>query len=200
MEVPAIQSRILLGAAAWQTKIDQYLYYGLDGWRQYYRGYTPEGSGAWVGRNMTSNLDLLDFRNQGAGHDGEGLVLVPGPPISRYRGILTTLHVENLRDGLEDYECLVLLRSLLEQAKGYGLEVSAEASALTVSPFVVDLPPPAYPDGRRRFTEDPAVVKMQWRVVAEAIESVQTKLQRAKAERAAAKSDDEQTVKYPNLP
>jgi hypothetical protein len=35
VETPAIRSRLLLGAAAWQLKIDAYLYYGLDGWRQY---------------------------------------------------------------------------------------------------------------------------------------------------------------------
>ena len=43
---------------------------------------------------------------QGASHDGEGLVVLPGPPMSRYRGILSTLHFENLRDALEDFDLL----------------------------------------------------------------------------------------------
>ena len=64
VELPAVQSRLLLGYAAWQMKIDAYLYYGLDGWRQYYNDYTEEGSGAWIGQQMSHTLDILDFRNQ----------------------------------------------------------------------------------------------------------------------------------------
>ena len=62
-----------------------------------------------------------------------------------------------------------------QQAQGVRLTLD-ELSALKVSPFVVDLPPAPYPDGLRHFTEDPAVVLAQRRVVANAIESVSAKL------------------------
>merc|ERR1711964_619425 len=109
---------------------------------------------------MTPTLDVLDFRNGGFGHDGEGLVILPGPPtLSRYRGILSTLHFENLRDGLEDYECYVLLGRLLAAANARSIDVAEETQGLKVPPLVVDFPPPSvYPQTPRYFTEDPVVV------------------------------------------
>ena len=58
-----------------------------------------------------------------ARHDGEGLVVLPGPPhLSRWRGILSTLYFENLRDGVEDFEYYVLLRALVRSARANGLD------------------------------------------------------------------------------
>jgi hypothetical protein len=54
-----------------------------------------------------------------ARHDGEGLVVLPGPPhLSRWRGILSTLYF----DGVEDFEYYVLLRALVRSARANGLD------------------------------------------------------------------------------
>ena len=45
--------------------------------------------------------------------DGEGQLAIPGP-----KGALPTLHLENVRDGFEDYELYILARRAAEAAAG----------------------------------------------------------------------------------
>ena len=188
----------------------------LNDWRPVYMNdYTAEGSGLWVGRSMSSSLDLYDYR-AALGHDGEGTSVLPGPPHSRYKGILSTLQLENVRDGLEDYECYALLQRLVVTARARGLTKAADEaqSALTIPSVVLSTtlddvnltgvgggshdstsggfpgPPLAARPTRRLYTEDPAVVRAQWRTVARAIVKLQAVLGRHNATTRPLKLDD----------
>ena len=49
---------------------------------------------------MSSTLDVHYIRFVNATYDGEGEFVFPGPPSSRYSGLLPTLQLEGMRDGL----------------------------------------------------------------------------------------------------
>ena len=181
---------MLTGVAAFKLKVDAYLYYGLNEWHTYFGpSYLPHGSGLWVGRELQNNtLNLLDFRNANESDDAEGSLLVPGPPTSRYRGMLSTLQFDNLRDGLEDHSMYTLLDSLLAKARAQGVNLSLEEQMAVIVPRLVldgvgllshengaagDLGNAA---NNRAATDDPWVMRQNWRAVADAIESVQAKL------------------------
>jgi hypothetical protein len=214
-ETAAVRARLLLGIANWKMQVGGFLLWSLNDWRQvYFDAYTAKGSGLWVGRSMSSSLDLYDFRARD-GHDGEGTSVLPGPPHSRYKGILSTLQLENVRDGLEDWECYALLQGLVAEARARGLTKAADEaqSALAIPSVVLDAtlddvkltgvgggshdstsgafpgPPLAARPTRRLYTEDPAVVRAQWRTVARAIVKLQALLGRHTATRAL-KHDD----------
>ena len=66
-------------------------------------------------------------------YDGEALLLLPGPT-----GILSTLHFDSIRDGLEDLEYFRLLSGLVAAARAKGIEVSAEAAKLSIPDAVFE--------------------------------------------------------------
>jgi hypothetical protein len=203
-ETAAVRARLLLGYTNWKLKTRGFLLWSLNNWRgSYFQDYSQNGSRLWVGRDMSTNLDLHDYRSA-LGHDGEGMSLLPGPPNSHYKGILSTLAFENMRDGLENYECLTLLAQLVADAHAQGLHTAAAHAdaALVIPTTVLDttlddiqltdtksgdhLYTTGYPS-RRMYTEDSVVVRAQWRTVARAIDRWQTTLRAA-----ALKSDDVQ--------
>ena len=54
----------------------------------------------WDWRDVSSTLDVHYIRFVNATYDGEGEFVFPGPPSSRYSGLLPTLQLEGMRDGL----------------------------------------------------------------------------------------------------
>ena len=178
-EAPAVRARLMLGAATWKTRAAAYLLWSINFWYPYELAGQKK-----VGVNVSATLDVHDFM-AAKGHDGEGMIILPGP-----HGVMCTLAFEAVRDGVEDYECYALLSRLLSQAQASGLTADPDAlAALQVPDVVLDARlydnistrpgmegmSSGYPS-RRLFTEDPAVVRAQWRAVARAIVKVQAQL------------------------
>ena len=71
--------------------------------------------------------------------NGDGYLIYPGQPIG-YDGLVSSIRLEQAREGVEDYEYLVLLRDLIAQAKARGQntkeveQVLAEARQLVFTP------------------------------------------------------------------
>lgn len=91
------QLRVLLGPMSYWADVDGFLYYRVDRW--YGHGVVDDGPfSAW---------DPRTFNNRA----GDGSLLYPGPD-----GPIPSIRLENMRDGLEDYNLLAALRSAVEQA------------------------------------------------------------------------------------
>lgn len=103
----------------WQYKITGVLYWGLNYWLSWDAPVPAAGerfpSGPWV--SSTTNL--------GSGHIGDGYFIYPGKTIDHP---LSSLRLETLRDGIEDYEMLYLLNSLVDQSPDASPETLALAS------------------------------------------------------------------------
>jgi hypothetical protein len=98
IEYPAIEARLLMGEQAFFSGTQGYLYYQLSRWvhRVYDDPITkPIDSGPLTDWDPRSHND----------YHGDGSVFCPGPD-----GPLSTIRLENIRDGLEDYEYLWMLR------------------------------------------------------------------------------------------
>lgn len=112
-----------------------------------------------------------------ATYDGEGEFVFPGPPYSRYSGLLSTLQLEGMRDGLEDLALYTLLQKRLDAATVAGVQVTVEEVAASVVPAALlagvsgnEVPL------ERLWSEDPLSLRLQWRAVVGAVQSLETKL------------------------
>jgi Domain of unknown function (DUF4091)/Family of unknown function (DUF6067) len=91
------QLRILLGPMAHQAGVDGFLYYRVDRW--YGHGVLADGPfSSWEPRTW-NNLA------------GDGSLLYPGPD-----GPIPSIRLENIRDGLEDYNLLGALSEAVDEA------------------------------------------------------------------------------------
>jgi hypothetical protein len=97
IEYPAIESRLLMGAMSYKYKVDGFLYYLINnGWE---RNKQPISSGP------VTNWDPASCPNsKDKWANGDGNLIYPGP-----NEPLSSIRLENIRDGLEDYEYLYLL-------------------------------------------------------------------------------------------
>lgn len=149
-QLPAVRSRLLMGAATWKYQPDGFLYYRVPGWAHYKK---PIDSGP-----------LTDWQPYFLpGPDGDGELICPGPD-----GPLSTLQFENIRDGIEDYEYYWLLRERVEQARERGLDVSAAAGLLSVSPSLLT--------SLTTYSEEPARLRAERRRIADAIVALEKQL------------------------
>ena len=97
VEYPAIESRLLMGAMSYKYQVDGFLYYLINnGWER--------------NRKVISSGPITEWdpascpNSKGKWANGDGNLIYPGPD-----GPLSTIRLENIRDGLEDYEYLYLL-------------------------------------------------------------------------------------------
>jgi hypothetical protein len=79
-------------------------------------------------------------------------------------GPVDSIRWEMLRDGVEDYEYLAILRRLIDEREKAGKDVAQYKPLLDV--------PPAITASATEFTTDPAVIEAQRLAVAKAIEAV----------------------------
>ena len=185
LEYPALRPRLLIGAAAWKHQIDAFLYYGITEWE---KGGAVKTNTWNDGYDLTFTDDLRanGFMNAQEAIDMEGQLALPGPANSRYGGILSTLQLQGVRDGLEDYEMYKLLDRLVKSCAELGLTVDAEEYGALEVPDVLFKGWPnvdALGGGtspQRFFAEDPYVLRAQWGRGASAIETLQAKLARAR--------------------
>jgi hypothetical protein len=139
-----------MGAATWKYQPDGFLYYRVTGWTYNERKVTSGPLTAWTPRYHPSLPD------------GDGLLLCAGP-----EGPLTTIRLENLRDGLEDFEYWWLLRDLVSRVEADGASVPERALLGVPEPLLTDL---------RTYSEDPTVLYQTRAALADAIEGLSRRL------------------------
>jgi hypothetical protein len=121
---------------AWRYRMRGILYWG--------------GMSYWNGvEDPWTEPDTLDRRKDGTGplYNGEGTLLYPGRAAG-YEGVVASMRLKTLRDGIEDYDYL----AILEQR---GLAEKAEAIVLPVAEsfFHWEKNPQAYEEARRKLAE-----------------------------------------------
>lgn len=103
--------------------------------------------------------------------NGDGFLLYPGKPIG-HAGPVSSIRLEQAREGVEDYEYLYLLRRLVTEAKAAGRDVAQAENALEQAAALV-----AIPNAGGRYTSkilpDPTLLYTARRAVAAAIEQLQ---------------------------
>lgn len=160
IEWPAIDHR-LLRWQNWKYNVTGFLYWGLCVWRD-----NLEGERRWP----EARWNPATWRNQaGKAHNGDGQLIYPGPD----RLPLSSIRLENLRDGIEDYEYFWLLRDAVGRLKKADAErhrglIAEVEKALAVDDAVVkDL---------THFTGDPRLLRKTRAVVARLIERAEATL------------------------
>ena len=103
VEYPAIEARLLLGAMSFQSGTSGFLYYAVANWPLEFDN-EPITSGPYTDWDPRT----IWHENKNGWASGDGSLYCPGPT-----GPIPTIRLENIRDGLEDYEYLTLLRSIV---------------------------------------------------------------------------------------
>jgi len=157
IEWPAIDHRVLVWQN-WKYQVTGFLYWGLNVWRDNLAGDKRWPEVKW---------NPATWRNgAGKAHNGDGQLIYPGPE----RQPLSSIRLENLRDGIEDYEYFWLLREAVARLKKAGAQrhqafIAEAEKALALDEAVVkDL---------TQFTHDPQTLRQARRGLAELIERVQ---------------------------
>lgn len=127
------QLRTMLGPMSFQSGVDGWLYYRVDRW--YGKGLVDAGP--------LSPWEPRTFGN----YSGDGSLLYPGPD-----GPIPSIRLENLRDGLEDYNLLAALRTAIDNAPP-GTDLARAKHLLVATDVVHD----SY-----EYARDPAIYRT-WR-------------------------------------
>lgn len=136
VEYTAIEPRLIMGAMTAKYRPGGFLYYAVNRWPKNDRPITSGPRTDWNPASYRIN-------------NGDGSIMCAGP-----NGPLATIRLENIRDGIEDYEYYLLLRKRIDQ---HG---SARTRGEVPAEVVTDL---------RTFTRDPEVLYAERRRVAKAI-------------------------------
>lgn len=145
------ESRSLTGLQLVKYQPDGFLYYFLNLWTYNYNNARPITGGPYTDW-PSANLDS---------YDGEGNLIYPGPDRP-----LSSIRLENARDGFEDYEYFWVLKSELDRVEALHYSGAADTcararKALTVEDRLVkDL---------AHFSRSPEAIYAKRRQVAEAI-------------------------------
>jgi len=102
--------------------------------------------------------------------NGDGFLIYPGRPIGQ-EGPVSTVRLEQAREGVEDYEALCLLRTHIEQARSAGRDVSNAEAALKRATALIEIPNAGGRYSSRILPEPGAVYDVR-QAVAEAIEEL----------------------------
>ncbi len=102
IEYPGIEPRHLMGTMPFRYKVGGFLHYAVANWPVGFND-GPITSGPYT------DWDSRTVYNDGSHGwvNGDGSLFCPGPT-----GPIPTFRLENMRDGLEDYEYLTLLKSI----------------------------------------------------------------------------------------
>jgi len=142
VEYPAAEHRLLMGFMAQKFDAQGFLYYSLNFWCTNRETQTPDGKTMAtknapftepINRGPLTNSDGKSFEN----YNGDGLIFYPGP-----HGPLATIRMKCIRDGLEDYEYLWLLKRAVAEAEAGKRLASPDwlaraKAALAVDPSLV---------------------------------------------------------------
>lgn len=103
VESPSIEPRLLMGSMSYKYQVDGFLYFFSNLWELCDE---PIRSGPYTDWYPGSGGRDSAYAN------GDGSIFCPGPD-----GPLTTIRMENIRDGIEDYEYLHTLSALVRQSE-----------------------------------------------------------------------------------
>lgn len=169
LELPVIRSRILMGVAMHSGHAGAFLYYRLNKWSQYA---ASAGTGGPLGTgDVTTTMEVTGYRSAPYGYDGMGQLILPG-----MNGALSTIHFENIRDGLEDHSLLDQLSQLVRRGLVLGANVSAAKELLQVPPYIFRSFDPNPKPTQRSFSQNPALLRAYRHSVARAIVALQHEL------------------------
>jgi len=104
IEYPAIEARLLTGAMSHKYDVGGFLYYQITRWLVNHKPIDSGPYTSWDPGSFTNRRDKTA--------NGDGSLLCAGPD-----GPLSTIRLENIRDGFEDYEYLFLLDQLVQSAR-----------------------------------------------------------------------------------
>jgi len=123
---------------AWRDGMKGLLYWGgMSYWRQ-----TPD---PWTVAPFYTGNGRPQQGKQGIVFNGEGSLVYPARAVG-YDGVVPTIRLKALRDGIEDYEYLAILQRL-----GQAAEAQETVRSLTPSFFEWDKDPAAYEQARAKL-------------------------------------------------
>jgi hypothetical protein len=106
--------------------------------------------------------------------NGDGFLIYPGKPLG-HDGLVSTIRLEQAREGVEDYEYLYLLRQRAAAAREAGLDVSEARQAMDEASQLI-----AIPNAGGRYSSavlpDPDAVMRVRRGVARAVEELSRRM------------------------
>lgn len=152
IEFPATDHRLMFWEC-WKYGAEGFLYWGTTHW-----GYNLEGEQRWPERPWIT-------QNAQPGHNGCGYMIYPGPDATP----LASLRLHAVRDGIEDYEYLHLLRGLADEE---GARLPETLRRRVTRELKVD---PAVVTDNKTFTEDPEAILAARRRIAELIQELNTR-------------------------
>lgn len=180
IEYAALEQR-LLGWQTWQEQCTGFLYYATNLWRPNYEAASPPapsptpaqtpGRGgeekAAGGRLRWPDKPFNPRPEKDFAFNGDGLLIYPHPDGS----LLSSVRLEAIGDGFEDYDYLCLLRDAAQALKATGkhAELVKQAQAATVVP-------PAVSVSLTEYNHEPAALLAQREKVAGLLEQVQAAL------------------------
>ncbi|WP_163509088.1 DUF4091 domain-containing protein [Fodinicola acaciae] len=128
------QLRTLLGPMSYQSNVDGFLYYRVD---------------RWYGHQVLADGPLSSWDPRTWGDvAGDGSLLYPGPD-----GPMPSIRLQNLRDGLEDYNLLVTLKDALAHGHVDPVTRARAERLLSAYDVVTD---------QRQYVRDPVAYR-HWR-------------------------------------
>jgi hypothetical protein len=128
-----------------------------------------QGQGSEWGGVPLSEWDPASWRNDaGVAHNGDGYLLYPGPDLQP----LSSVRLENLRDGIEDYEYLWLLRDNVQKLRKAGRGSKTLLDAADKALAIDD----ALCQDLTHYSQDPAALRAARRNLASLIEKTSAAL------------------------
>ena len=154
-----VDARVLLGWQTWSAEAAGFLYWGIAEWGPSSTGGVPIDADALPNSTAVGDWGLTSRQGDSDPIVGDGILAYAG-----VNGMLPSIRLANIRDGLEDNEYLVQLAA----QPGWSRERVSEAFANQVSSAQTAHPTYSMMTGAR--TESPEVVKAARMAVAEALE------------------------------
>jgi hypothetical protein len=127
VEWPAIEPRLLMGLMAYKCQTGGFLYYQIAKWLIAYH----HPAGGWITSGPYTNWDP----QCDTGNNGDGSLCCAGPD-----GPIPTIRMENIRDGLEDYEYLKLLADLVKTLQAVGSPTPEQLAWISSSQQLLAVP------------------------------------------------------------
>ena len=122
VEYTAAEHRLVMGLMPWKFHSEGFLHYSMNLWRTHRDAKTKDGKTVRRSTHFTEPIDRGPLTNSDgkAWHDfnGDGQIFYPGPD-----GPVSTIRMKCIRDGLEDYEYLWLLKQAVTQMNIQGAPV-----------------------------------------------------------------------------
>jgi len=142
VEYAAAEHRLIMGFMPHKFRSEGFLHYSMNFWRTNRRVKTKDGKTVVrrnapfaepINRGPLTNSDGKSWTD----YNGDGLIFYPGP-----NGPIPTIRMKCIRDGLEDYEYLWLLKRIVSEVRAGKRRAPADwlkraETALAVHPSLV---------------------------------------------------------------